>query len=149
MSIRARNLLYALAALAAVLLLAVLPSHAGPKDPKPPKAQHVDVEPTIPAPVFTGGAMPIQWTNIPSPTAWDWFGLFAPGAGDGDPVEWAYVSCTQVGGFIVRATGICGLVVPSTVPPGTYEVRLFSGVGDGYTRLATSPHVDVLDGGVQ
>lgn len=150
MSSRTRNLLllYALILLASVALLALI-AHADPKDPKPPKGHSAVFEPgTWPAPVFAGGAMPVQWTDIPNPTAWDWFGLFPPEALDGDyPLEFAYVSCTQIGGVVVRATGICGFVVPSTVPPGTYEIRLYSGIGTGYTRLAKSPKFDVLDGG--
>lgn len=142
MSIRLRNLTYTLTFALIVALAFVAFAHA---DPKEPKGHHVDVQATIPAPIFTGGAMPVQWANISGPAPADWFGLYAPGSPDNEAIEWAYVSCSQTP-TIGRATGICGLVVPSTVPPGTYEIRLFSAAG---ARLSISHRFDVLDGGVQ
>lgn len=144
MTIRARNLLYALVPLALACAVSV---GAGPHDkaPKASKGHHVDVEATLPAPIFSGGAMPVQWAGIIGPVPTDWFGLYAPEGPDTEAIEWSYVSCSQTAS-VARATGICGFVIPGTVPPGTYEIRLFSGAG---ARLSTSHKFDVLDGGVR
>jgi hypothetical protein len=50
-------------------------------------------------------------------------------------VHWIYVSCTQTPGD-ARAAGACAFLVPATLAPGIYEVRLLS--NDGFTHLATS-----------
>lgn len=145
MNIRARNLLYALALSPALVLFVAAGPKDGPKDkPDHGKGREAVFEPgKWPAPIFAGGAMPVQWTNIVGPTPTDHFGLYAPEASDADALEWAYVSCSQTPS-IARATGTCGFIIPSTVPPGTYEIRLFSGAG---ARLATSKPLEVLDGG--
>jgi hypothetical protein len=69
----------------------------------------------------------------------DWIGIFPAGAPDNGYGSYVYTSsaaspCTLAPGPAVRATGTCGVVVPST--PGTYELRLFA--NNGYTRLGTS-----------
>ena len=129
MTTRQRNILYAVV-LFYVLLLAVLVTHAQ--------------EAVWPAPVVAGGAMPVQWNDIPSPTPTDWVGLYPP---EGDKyafLEWIYVSCSQSPN-VARSTGTCGFVIPSTTPPGIYEIRLYA--ADGYALIAKSPHIEVLDGG--
>lgn len=142
---RMRDLLYTvvlLTAAALMVLLAVMPALAqGNGHGK----GHADLfEPGMwPAPVVSGGAMPVQWTDISNPTPTDHFGLYAPEASDADPLEWSYVSCSQTA-VVARATGTCGFIIPSTVPPGTYEIRLFAGSG---AKLAKSPKFEVLDGG--
>jgi uncharacterized protein YegP (UPF0339 family) len=58
-----------------------------------------------------------------------------PGAGDGSYLAWVYVSCSPAPGG-AAAAGTCAFVIPNTVAPGTYELRLLA--NNGYTRLATS-----------
>ena len=132
MSIRTRDLLYAfIVSVLAVLAIAIMVI--------PVYAQAV-----WPAPVVAGGAMPVEWHDIVHPTPTDWVGLYAPESGEYAFIEWIYVSCSQQPNF-ARSTGTCGFVIPSTVPPGVYEIRLYA--ADGFSRLATSPHIEVLDGG--
>jgi hypothetical protein len=100
-------------------------------------------EVTWPAPVAAGGAMPATWNGIVSPTPTDWVGLYAPEGCDFCFIEWIYVSCSQVP-HIPRPAGTCGFVVPSSVPPGLYELRLYA--ADGFSRLATSPPFEIVDG---
>lgn len=123
----------ALATICALALLLMLTSSAG--------AQAV----TWPAPVVAGGAMPVTWNGITNPTPTDWIGVYFPEAGDWDGVEWMYVSCSREPSISARSAGTCGLVIPSDVPPGIYELRFFA--ADGFNRLATSPRFEILDGG--
>jgi hypothetical protein len=101
-------------------------------------------EVTWPAPVTAGGAMPVQWDGITSPTPTDWVGLYPPEGSKYDFLEWIYVSCSQSPNF-ARSTGTCGFVVPNTVPPGVYELRLYA--ADGYNLIAKSTTFQVIDGG--
>ena len=73
--------------------------------------------------------------RLAAPTSTDWIGLSAQGAANTSFVAWMYVSCSTTPGA-PAAAGSCPFTIPSTVTPGTYELRLFS--NDGYTRLATS-----------
>jgi hypothetical protein len=83
-----------------------------------------------PMTVFPGGSITATWTNIPSPTAYDWIGLYASmRAGNIAFIAQRYT------------TGQASGSVPFTIPAGTaagrtYELRLFS--NGTYTRLATS-----------
>lgn len=122
-------------ALATICALALLLMLAGPAG-----AQEV----TWPAPVVAGGAMPVEWHDIAAPTPTDWIGLYTPEGGDWGFIEWIYVSCSQQANF-ARSTGTCGFVIPSSVPPGLYELRLYA--ADGFHRIATSPRFEILDGG--
>lgn len=131
----ARDLLYAVA----VYVIALLVALALMTIARPAYSQAV-----WPAPVVAGGAMPVEWNGIPSPTPTDWVGLYPPEGGNYDFLEWIYVSCSQQANF-ARGTGTCGFVVPSTVPPGVYEIRLYA--ADGYNLIARSPQIQVLDGG--
>jgi hypothetical protein len=85
--------------------------------------------------VAQGTTLAASWNGIGSPANKDWIGLFAAGAGDGSAVAWMYVNCTQTEGS-AAASGSCPLVVPSSLPNGVYELRLFS--NGGVLRLATS-----------
>jgi hypothetical protein len=52
-----------------------------------------------------------------------------------------YVSCTQTA-VSAAAKGSCSFSVPSTVAPGTYELRLLA--NDVYTRLAVSAPLSIV-----
>jgi lysophospholipase L1-like esterase len=91
-----------------------------------------------PSIVVPNGVLTLNWSGIVAPTAKDWIGLYAPGAGDGNYQSWVYVSCSHTA-LGSAASGACTYSVPATT--GTYEFRLFS--NDGYTRLATSSPIAV------
>jgi len=80
-----------------------------------------------------GGTVTATWTAIPSPTDLDWIGLYVPGAPDTSYLAWVYVSCSQVPGG-AAAAGSCPFVIPASLTPGPYELRLYS--NNGYTPLA-------------
>jgi hypothetical protein len=79
---------------------------------------------TLPA----GSSVTATWSNVCAPTSRDWIGIFAPGAPNSYHFAWRYTTGT--------ASGSVPLTVPASVPPGTYELRLFA--NNGYTRLGTS-----------
>jgi tartrate-resistant acid phosphatase type 5 len=88
-----------------------------------------------PTTVAAGDTVTATWTGIPNPTPTDWLGLYTPGASNTAYLAWIYVSCTQSPGS-ARAAGSCAFPVPSTLAPGTYELRLLA--NNGFTALATS-----------
>ena len=134
MSIRMRDLLYTLAVV--VLLAAVTIFLLAP----PALAQSLSLLP----PPQPGGAMPVTWNDIVYPTSLNWIGLYAPEAPDWDPVEYIFVNgCSHFVNFAwQKPAGTCGFVIPSTVPPGIYELRLFAWI---YERIATSPRFQILE----
>ena len=89
-----------------------------------------------PAPVTGGGSVTASWNGIAAPTAKDWIGLYTPGAATASFTDWIYVSCSQTPGSAGAASGSCPFVVPSNVPPGTYQLRFLA--NDGFTVRATS-----------
>ncbi len=91
--------------------------------------------------VGVGAAVSVAWSGIPSPSSTDWIGLFLPGATDTAYISWIYVSCSSTPGA-PQAAGSCPFVIPSTVPLGTYELRLLA--NNGFSRLATSSPVVVV-----
>jgi glucose/arabinose dehydrogenase len=99
------------------------------------------VSPTLVAP---GGSVTATWNDIASPTATDWIGLYTPGAADTSYITWIYVSCFQASGG-AAAAGSCAFHIPTTVMPGTYQLRLFA--SNGYTRLAVSNTLTVSSTG--
>jgi hypothetical protein len=88
-----------------------------------------------PSSVAPGGTITATWSGIATPSATDWLGLYTPGAANTAYLAWIYVSCSQTPGA-ARAAGSCAFVVPSTVAPGTYQLRLLA--NNGFTPLATS-----------
>ena len=86
-----------------------------------------------PAASTPGGVVNASWSGIANPTARDWIGLYAPGAGNTNFQSWLYVSCLQAP-VAAAASGSCPYVLPNVA--GTYELRLFS--NDTYSVLATS-----------
>jgi hypothetical protein len=88
-----------------------------------------------PTTVAPGGTVTATWSGIANPSTTDWIGLYTPGAANTAYIDWLYVSCSQTAGA-ARASGSCPVTVPSTVAPGTYQLRLLA--NDGFTLLATS-----------
>jgi len=89
-----------------------------------------------------GEAVTASWSGITNPTARDWIGLYPSGTGDGSYWTWFYVSsCAQAPGGAGQASGSCPLAVPSNLPTGNYELRLFA--NDGFMRLAISNSLTV------
>ena len=93
-----------------------------------------------PATVARGGTLTATWSGIPNTSARDWIGLYTPGAAATAYLQWMYVSCAKTAS-VGRSAGVCPFIVPGTVAPGTYQLRLFA--NDGYTLRATSPNVMV------
>jgi hypothetical protein len=93
-----------------------------------------------PATTSAGGTVMVNWSGITTTSPGDWIGLYAPGSADTDFIDWMYVSCSQSRGSS-RASGSCSYSLPSTLPTGNYELRLF--VNDIYLRLETSNIVSV------
>ena len=79
---------------------------------------------------WIGQALTATWSNIASPTARDWFGLYKSSTdADSAYIGWTYTTGT--------AAGSKALTVPANASAGTsYELRLFA--NNGFTRLAKS-----------
>jgi len=88
-----------------------------------------------PTTIARGGTVTATWNGIANATATDWIGLYAPGAANTSFVDWIYVSCSKSAGS-ARPSGSCGFTVPTTVTPGTYQLRLLA--NNGFGLLATS-----------
>jgi Calx-beta domain len=88
-----------------------------------------------PTTIARGNSMTASWSGISTPTPGDWIGLYTPGAANTAFVDWIYVSCTKTRGG-AAASGSCPFVVPSTVTPGMYQLRIFA--NDQFSLLATS-----------
>jgi Domain of unknown function (DUF1929)/Calx-beta domain/Galactose oxidase, central domain len=83
----------------------------------------------------SGGTVTATWSGIAGPTTTDWIGLYRPGDSNNTFFEWIYTSCSQTPGS-PRASGSCPFTVPSTLSPGTYQLRLFA--RDDFNHLAAS-----------
>ena len=90
-----------------------------------------------------GTSVTATWSGIAGPNNTDWIGLYTPGATDAAYLTWIYVSCSRTPGA-AAAAGSCSFVIPSSVAPGTYELRLLA--RNGYTRLAKSNSLTVATG---
>ena len=87
-----------------------------------------------PTTVVRGGTVTATWSGIANATATDWIGLYTPGAANTAYIDWIYVSCSKTAGA-ARASGSCPFVVPSTVAPGTYQLRLLPNGGSHCSLL--------------
>jgi uncharacterized protein YegP (UPF0339 family) len=87
-----------------------------------------------PATVSVGNAVTATWGGVCAPTSSDWIGLFAPGAPNTAYLAWRYTTGT--------VSGSAPVTIPTSVTPGTYELRLFS--SNGVTRLAVSNSFTVI-----
>ena len=94
-----------------------------------------------PTTVSVGDTLTISWSGISAPSSTDWIGLYVPGAGSQNFLDWVYVSGLQ-SSRIAIAAGSCLFTVPD-IPSGAYELRLFS--NSAFTLLATSNIVNVTD----
>jgi hypothetical protein len=88
-----------------------------------------------PSTIAAGSAVTASWSGIAGPTAQDWIGLYQPGAANSPSIAWRYTTGT--------ASGEVPFTIPSTVAPGTYELRLFA--NNGYTLLAVSEPLTVTE----
>lgn len=87
----------------------------------------------------------LSYSNISAPTTGDW-AAFYTGADDPDSsfIDWRYITstgtCDQDNGDGVKS-GSCSFIVPATLPPGNYDVRLFSSYmsGENYIKMASAP----------
>jgi YD repeat-containing protein len=100
---------------------------AATASPTPGSGASLTARPTV---LPAGGVLSAAWSGVATPTPRDWIGLYAPGAADGStkPPTWAYTTG--------QASGQVTLSPPSSLAPGSYELRLFA--NDGFTRLAVS-----------
>lgn len=119
----------------------------GTTSPTPPSPTPVGPSLSVsPTSVSPGSSVTASWNGVSSPTVTDWIGVYVPGAADSayNPTSWRYTSsCTQTAGSTAKTSGSCSITMPSTT--GTFELRLYS--NDGYTRLATSSMISVVNGG--
>ena len=90
---------------------------------------------SVTASVAAGSAVTVTWSGIASPSATDWFALYARGADVTQYLDWAFVSCSKNPSSAAAAKS-CSFTVPSTIVAGTYELRLLA--DNGYTQLAIS-----------
>jgi len=88
----------------------------------------------------SGGDIEVRWSGLASAHERDWIGLYRPGSLDGDYETWVYVSCAREP-LQPRSSGWCWLRIPSSVPSGTYELRLHG--NDRFERVATSAPIGV------
>lgn len=91
-----------------------------------------------PSSVVPGGTVTVSWSGIPSPSKYDWIGLYKVGASNYSRVKWVYTSGSNYA-TVAKASGSVSFTMPTT--PGDYEFRLFS--RGGWTRLAVSNPVAV------
>ena len=97
-----------------------------------------------PSSIAPGGTLTATWERIASPTSTDWIGLYQPGAANTAYIDWVYVSCSKTPGSSLPS-GSCPLVVPASVAPGTYVLRLFS--NNGFSQLSASNNFTVTGNG--
>jgi hypothetical protein len=113
--------------------------------PRPPSAPSNTVDVTCcaglpttlsatPLTVQAGTSATVTWAGISAPAASNFVTLAVPGTRDN-----SYVHYQRTQG---QAAGSMAFAVPAATPAGTYEFRLYP--DDTYTRLATSPPVQVI-----
>jgi len=93
----------------------------------PPVTASLSVTPSS---IAAGGTVTVTWSGIAAPTSTDWIGLYAPGTPDSYQYyyRWQYTTGT--------ASGSMPFAIPATLPPGTYELRLYANFT--YNRIGTS-----------
>jgi Subtilase family len=97
-----------------------------------------------PSSIAPGGTLTATWERIASPTSTDWIGLYQPGAANTAYIDWIYVSCSKTPGS-PQASGSCPFVVPASLAPGTYALRLLA--NDGFSQLSASNNFTVTSNG--
>jgi hypothetical protein len=96
-----------------------------------------------PTSIPAGGPLTATWNGIASPSSTDWIGFYLAGTPNTAFIDWIYVSCNKNPGNALPS-GSCAFIVPASVLPATYELRLLA--NNGFTSLATSNFVQVLSG---
>jgi hypothetical protein len=118
-------------------LIAVGTSPTPPSEPSNPVDVTCCAGPTTlsatPPTVQAGTSATVTWAGISAPAASNFVTLALPNTGDN-----SYVRYQRTNG---QAAGSMAFAVPVETPAGTYEFRLYP--DDTYTRLATSPPVQV------
>ena len=77
-----------------------------------------------PSSIARGSSVTVTWSGITNLGATNWIGLHLPGAASWDHQgNWMYVSCTKTP-TVARASGSCSFPIPTTLAPGTYQMRL-------------------------
>lgn len=110
----------------------------GPPLPPPPGVTLV----VNPSTVSRGTFATISWNGIENLTTKDWLGLYAPGAANTAHQAWVYTSsCQTTAGALAKASGTCGLFIPTIIAPGNYEIRLLA--NDGFKLLTNSAAIFV------
>jgi hypothetical protein len=101
---------------------------------------------TTPSRIPIGGTVTAFWSGVGRPTSSDWFGLYTPAAADTTPIVRAFTSGT--------AAGSLPFVLPTTLSPGAFQLRLFTSdtfariaVGNTFNVVATS--LTVSPGGIE
>ena len=97
-----------------------------------------------PSSIAPGGTLTATWNGITSPTSTDWIGLYQPGAANTAYIDWIYISCSKTPGS-PQASGSCPFVVPASLAPGTYALRLLA--NDGFSQLSASNNFTVTSNG--
>jgi hypothetical protein len=97
-----------------------------------PGGSVLSVSSTVVAP---GGTVTATWSGISNASPTDWIALYAVGAPNTSYLAWIYVSCTKTAGT-ARPSGSCPFIVPASVVPGNYELRLLA--NNGYVALAST-----------
>jgi hypothetical protein len=96
-----------------------------------------------PTSIPAGSALTVTWNGVASPSSTDWIGLYLAGTPNTAFIDWIYVSCNKNPGNALPS-GSCAFIVPASVLPATYELRLLA--NNGFTSLASSNFVQVLSG---
>jgi chitodextrinase len=94
-----------------------------------------------PTSISSGGTITAFWSNLPTPSATDWFGLYKPGVSKKNYLDRIYVSCSGTPA-IPRSYGSCSLRLPASLQSGAYQLRLFA--NGGKTVLAVGNTFDVV-----
>jgi len=105
-----------------------------------------DEAPTLiasPASITVGGTITAFWSRVVPATTTDWIGLYRPAMVHEAVIDYFYTSsCTKTPGANALAAGSCALVLPGTLTPGPYQLRLFT--NDSLTVLDTSNTFTVI-----
>ncbi len=145
------------AALAAIAALTATPATSPSASPMlltPSPSPFPSPSPPAPVPTATppvtmgvsprlaaaGDSVNVRWSGLTAPQGTDWIGLYRSSDADSAYLNWSYVGCATVP-LDARAMGSCNLTLPRSLPPGTYEFRIFR--DNAFTRLRTSPPVVV------
>jgi hypothetical protein len=94
-----------------------------------------------PSTIARGGTVAVSWSGITQLGATNWIGLYKPGATSQDHGgNWIYVSCNKTPS-VALASGSCPFVIPATLTPGSYEMRLHA--PSSWTPIAASNALSV------